>query len=67
MKLFHKKNDAPVIKGDLVTDFRGEAATVTGWQEPHKEGSSGRIYVHYKGDATGQVEYYPHVFGCEFR
>ena len=67
VKMFHKATGKVVVVGDAVTDFRGDAAIVTGWQAPHREGSSGRIHVRYKDDATGEAEYYPSVFNCEFR
>jgi hypothetical protein len=39
-------------------DFRGDAITVTGFTEPHKSSSSGRIQ-------TDQGEYFPGVAGCK--
>lgn len=53
----------PVEKGDTVADFRGETATVIGWREPHKVGSTGRIIVSVEG---WEQEFYPSVFDCEF-
>jgi hypothetical protein len=65
MKLYNKKTNKLVRKGDVVTSFRGDHATVTGWTEPHKAGSSGRMAVEYLSGGGG--EYYPSVFGCEFQ
>lgn len=39
-------------------DFRGDAITVTGFTEPHKSSSSGRIQ-------TDQGEFFPGVAGCK--
>jgi hypothetical protein len=44
MRLLNKQGQ-PVNVGDVAHDFRGEAAIVTGWQEPAHEGSTGRVYV----------------------
>lgn len=66
MKLYHKATNRPVRRGDSVTDFRGEHATVIDWHPPHKTASSGRIEVDYT-DAGNGGSYYPSVFGCEFR
>lgn len=57
----------PVKIGQIVTDFRGETAIVTGWQEPHKPSSSGRIYVKFTEDQQMSNEYYPSVYGAEFK
>lgn len=56
----------PVVLGQIVTDFRGDKAIVTGWEEPHKPSSSGRIYVKWDEDQTMDNSYYPSVFGAKW-
>jgi hypothetical protein len=63
MRLIHEKTGQPVTIGETVTDFRGDTATVTGWQEPHKPESTGRINVRLP-QADSDCQYYPGVFGC---
>lgn len=65
MKLLNKKTGKPVAVGDTVISFRGEAATVTGWAEPHTSCSTGRIYVMETG-ASAERAYYPAVYDCKF-
>jgi hypothetical protein len=56
-------NDKPAVKGQEVTTFRGEKLTLTGWREPHKPSSTGRVFV--TGNYVG--EFFPSVIGGEFR
>lgn len=60
MILKHKDTGAPVVIGDEVTDFRGEKATVIGWEEPKHSASTGRVYV---AVGEGSQGYYPSVYG----
>lgn len=66
MKVLKTAAGRSVQIGDVVTSFRGEEATVTGWQEPRHEGSTGRIRVKWLGvdgcTATYDLDYYPSVF-----
>ena len=64
MKLLHK-NGEEVKPGDLVTDFRGDEATVIHYEQPKHEGSTGRVYVRWVG-AQFDALYYPGVFGLEW-
>ena len=57
----------PVELGQVVTDFRGDKAIVTGWDEPHKPSSTGRIYVKWDEDQTMSDSYYPSVFEAEWK
>lgn len=63
LTLIDTKTGNRITKGQTVTDFRGEAATVTGWQEPLHSASKGRIHVE---DAGGASAYFPSVYGCRF-
>lgn len=55
----------PVVLGQIVTDFRGDKAIVTGWEESQAS-SSGRIYVKWDEDQTMDSSYYPSVFGAKW-
>ena len=49
--------------GDTVTNFRGDAYTLTGWYAPHKPSSTGRVHV---VDADGHTaEFFPSVIGAK--
>jgi hypothetical protein len=59
-------NGNPAVKGQKVTTFRGEKLILTGWREPHKPSSTGRVFV--KGEKNEfEGEYFPSVVGGEFR
>ncbi len=58
-------NGVEAVKGQEVTDFRGESWTLEGWQEPHKPSSTGRVYVSQDG-AEFQREFFPGVVGGGF-
>jgi hypothetical protein len=52
-------NGQPVTAGEILEDFRGDQARVTGGQAPHKPSSTGKIY-------TDAGHYYPSVFKCQW-
>ncbi len=63
MILKHDATRTAAALGDRVTSFRGEFATITGWEKPRHEGSTGRVNV--KWDAKpewGIQSLYPSVF-----
>lgn len=67
-ELVHEASNEVVALGDTLTgvDHRGDAYEyeVTGGMAPHKEGSSGRIYLK---DAEGfDHGYFPSVVGCRW-
>jgi hypothetical protein len=64
LKLINKATGEEVKVGDVVTDFRGEQAKVTGWVRPYHAGSTGRIYVQRGLHDQG---YYPSVYDCEWQ
>ena len=49
-----------VAKGDVVSSFRGERATIVGGSAPHTPNSTGRVEVD-----TGRT-FYPSVFGLKW-
>ena len=65
MRLVHKDTGREVREGETVISFRGEAAIVTGWREPHKPSSTGRVYVKEIASGFGR-EFFPGVFGLVF-
>jgi len=58
-KLIRNADKTEVKSGDLIKDFRGEEAVLTGFQEPQSYGSSGRVYVKVKGE---QRAFFPGVY-----
>jgi hypothetical protein len=66
MRLIKESTGIEVKSGDVAHDFRGEAAIVTGWQEPRHSGSTGRVYVKEMGDKGFTGEYYPSVYGMKW-
>jgi hypothetical protein len=61
----------PLVKGQRVTDFRGEHAYYSGGRPPEHSASTGRIYVaRTKRDAMtarNTQSFFPSVFGAEWR
>jgi len=53
-------------KGQEVTTFRGEKAILTGWKEPHKTSSTGKVYI-TKIKTGYEGEYYPSVINAKFQ
>lgn len=62
MILVSEKTLKPACIGQRVKSFRGEYATLEGGRAPHKEGSTGKVWVKEAG-STSQREYYPSVYG----
>lgn len=63
MKLYIDGKEA--VKGQVVTDFRGDKAILVDWRKPHKPSSTGRVIVELpNGDIR---EYYPSVYNGEFK
>lgn len=58
-----RKDGSPVSVGDVLTDFRGDKATVTGGEPPRHSASTGRIYVREEGREY-TCEFFPSVFDC---
>jgi len=55
-------NDGVVVsRGDVLADFRGDVHTVTGGTAPHKESSTGSVYVRNK---RGTDEFFPFFINC---
>lgn len=67
MKVFENQSvDATTGKikqvNEVVTDFRGEKATLIGFEAPQNSNSSGRVYVNKNGQTRSC---YPGVFGLK--
>lgn len=65
LKLVHMNTGAEVEVGELVTDFRGDEAIVTGFEAPRHAASTGRVYVR-PVDADWTQGYFPSVFDLEW-
>ncbi len=66
MILINMETEEPLRVGDIVTTFRGERMSLTGWREPHKPGSTGKIYVKGFDDNDYEAMFYPGVIGAKF-
>ena len=64
------KINQQVKKGDVLFDTWDEPMAVTGWREPHKPSSTGRIFLQDvdtdPNDHFSIREYFPSVVGCKF-
>ena len=61
--LLYVKTGKPVIVGDIV-HLHGKPYTVTGWAEPHKPASTGRVYIRAMSERGYFSEYFPSVIGA---
>lgn len=59
--LVYEKTNVPVVEGDVVHDFRGEADTIRGGRPPHKPSSTGFVWT-----ASVSQERYPGVFDLKW-
>lgn len=63
-------NGMEATKGMEVTTFRGEKYILTGWKEPHKASSTGRVCCKTKNDCENDTEWvhewFPGVIGGKF-
>lgn len=66
MRLINEKTGNEVKTGEVVHDFRGEAAIITGWQEPRHSASTGRVHVKEMNEQGFTGEYYPSVYGLKW-
>jgi hypothetical protein len=65
MHLIYKKTRAAVLVGDVV-HLHGKPFVVTGWAEPHKPSSTGRIHVRAMSERGYFTEYFPEVIGASW-
>ena len=67
-KLIDADTGEPVQVGDIRTSGNGERFVVTGGRAPHKDSSSGRVYVRAVDDpiSAGEREYFPNVVGAHW-
>lgn len=61
MKLYNEKTGDEIKVGDIVTTFRGESVTVTGWPK------DGRNKVWVKNADGDTREYFPSVIDAVLR
>ena len=62
MKLIDQDTRKEIKPGDVVTDFRGDKATLVSFTAPHKPSSTGRVCLLEEGQ---QREYFPGVINAE--
>ena len=66
MRLIREKTGQEIKTGEVVHDFRGGAAYVTGWRAPQHAGSTGRVYVKEMTERGADREFYPSVYGLKW-
>lgn len=66
MRLIKETTGEEVKTGEVVHDFRGKAAIVTGGAQPRHKGSTGRVYVREMNEQGFTGEYYPSVYGLKW-
>lgn len=67
--LYNIKTGEKVHFGESITSFSGEEYILIGASEPHKESSTGKVYVRPATMETDELkteEYYPGVFDLSF-
>jgi hypothetical protein len=62
MHLVNKHTGVTINAGDVVHDFRGDAAIVTDWELPKHSASTGRVYVKEMNERGMTAGYYPSVY-----
>jgi hypothetical protein len=76
MKLTYDNSNREVAIGDHTFDFRGDAVTVVGVEQPRHGGSTGRVYVmagHVTKEAIDRrgpcdtAQYFPSVIGATWQ
>jgi hypothetical protein len=65
--LYKENTVVPVLLKDNVVSFRGDKSVVLGGTPPHKPSSEGKVWVSETGESREMREYYPSVFGLEWR
>jgi hypothetical protein len=63
-KLIDELTGKELVIGQVVETSRGEKTILTGFKEPHKPSSTGRVYVKAEGAQYGN-EYFPSVIGAK--
>ena len=73
MELVYEKSEKPVEIGDVHTLSDDYKVNITGIQEPHKPGSTGRVFcsvlskeVNNKEYGIGTMAYFPGVIGAKW-
>ena len=63
-KLVNANGEAAVIGGEYA-DFRGDKNILCGGEPPHKQSSTGRVYVKEQGSVS-EMGYFPSVIGLRW-
>lgn len=65
MHLIYEKTGLAVLVGDVV-HLGGKPFVITGWAEPHKPASTGRVHVKTMDERGYFFEYFPGVIGADW-
>ena len=65
--LIYQDGRGAVCAKELVTSSTGDKWVVEGGVPPHKPSSTGRVWVRLLDDPTWNREFFPSVFGMEWR
>ena len=65
--LIYQDGRGAVCAKELATSSTGEQWVVEGGTPPHKPSSTGRVWVRRSDDSTWNREFFPAVFGMEWR
>ena len=67
MQLTNKTTGQQIKTGDIVQDFRGTRWVLEGGREPHKESSSGFVWLRSIDGRGLSREFFAHVINAEWR
>ena len=65
--LIYQDGRGAVCAKELATSSTGEQWVAEGGSPPHKPSSTGRVWVRLADDSTWNREFFPSVFGMEWR
>tara|TARA_R110001632_G_scaffold151147_2_gene268740 strand:- start:179 stop:424 length:246 start_codon:yes stop_codon:yes gene_type:complete len=65
--LIYQDGRGAVCAKELVTSSTGDKWVIEGGTPPHKPSSTGRVWVRLLDDPTWNREFFPSVFGMEWR
>ena len=65
--LWYQDERGEVYAKELIRSSKGEQWVIEGGTPPHKPSSTGRVWVRLLDDPTWNREFFPTVFGMEWR
>ena len=66
MQLINQTTGDPIRTGDTVHDFRGKRWILEGGKPPHKESSSGFVWLRSTDERRTSREFYPFVINAKW-